>query len=64
MFLLTRRTRSLYNYDIFFEFGLAVAVTAIATALSLLANCVVKKVSPMLIGEKGVLGEWVKKIFK
>ncbi len=57
-------TLLLNNSNIFFEFGLAIVVTAIATALSLLANCVVKKVSPMLIGEKGILGEWVKKIFK
>ena len=57
-------TSLLNNSNILIEFSLAIIVTLIATALTLFANFIVKKVSPVLIGEPVFLGDWAKKILK
>lgn len=57
-------TSILNNSNVLSEFVLALIVTTIAVLLSLVANYVVKKVFPILVGENGVIGDWVRKVFK
>lgn len=53
-------TTLLKNSNIFLEIVFALIVTVIAVALSLVADYIVKKVFPWLLGENCFIGDWLK----